>query len=153
MTRLSIAPRIGIMIGMMSLCWFSPAHAQQSTNGVDEKAFREFVTKYKTWKVDSAWGRVTKQDQENYHFSPLASMMFSSKKFDGIDQKGKHTKGKWSTSMFPEGDPRYVLSFYSNQGRNWFLTDYAMTGSKLYLVIEQDVCSDGCTVSYRLKPK
>ena len=153
MTRLLIVPRIGFIIGMMSLCWFSVARAQQPANGIDESAFRELVTKYKNWKVDSAWGPVTKTDQEKYDFSPLASMIFSSKKFDGVDQKGKHTKGKWSTAMFPEGDPRYVLSFYSNQGRNWFLTSYAMTGPTLYLVIEQDICSDGCTVSYRLKPK
>jgi hypothetical protein len=152
MTKMPIATWSAI--ALISVSSFSRATAQETkADKIDEKTFGALVAKYKNWKVDSAWGRVAKEDQDNYHFSPLAAMIFSSKKFDGVDQKGKHAKGKWSTSMFPEGDPRYVLSFYSNQGRNWFLTDYSMTGSKLYLVIEQDVCNDGCTVSYRLKPK
>jgi hypothetical protein len=158
MTKLLTVPKAtarGLMMTLMvTLGWLSPACAQKTTTGADEKSFKALVSKYKSWKVDSAWGRVSQADQENYEFALLATVSFSPGKFDAVDKKGKHTKGTLIKGSYntEKGVVPSVGFTFSKQARDWLIAS-TTTGPKPYIILYVDVCSDGCDAWYRLKPK
>jgi hypothetical protein len=160
MTNLTTVPKAasrGLVICLIvTLSWLPSAYAQKSTEGIDEKSFRELVTKFRDWKVDSAWGDVSKEDQKEYKYTPLAAISFASNNFDAIDKQGKHTKGKWIKDTYtnPHGGgnaPSVSLNF-SKRTRYLIISNSSIAGAKPYLVLQQDVCIE-CLAWYRLRPK
>jgi hypothetical protein len=151
--------RCGFMIVLSSLFWFSPTLAQKTAEGIEENAFRELVSKFRDWKVDSAWGDVSKEDQKAYNYSALAAMSFSTNKFEAIDNKGIRVKGKWAkdTNMNSNGEGNNsskTVSFTISKKRGpiWVISSSSTTGSKPYIVLKQNVCIE-CMAWYRLRPK